>query len=172
MTDTPRREPGPYWIKFCPTDEWEIAEWQGDYWMICESPFNDRHFAEIDERRITREPAPDAGLVAEMRAVLEMVAYRETIDGFTSGHSFWCQICARRAATPNAVVHAPTCILARSLASSETTRLTAAVVEAATVDFQRVSLTSHEDYSAVHIAVAKLNMHLTALRATETEAGR
>jgi uncharacterized protein (DUF433 family) len=52
------REPGWYWVIRKGTADWQIAEWQAEWWLAgCKDEFIDMDLAEIDERRITRGPA-------------------------------------------------------------------------------------------------------------------
>ena len=68
MTDADKaREPGFYWVRSGIDNGMVVAWWLGGMWWL---PGRERYetsteFAEIDERRITREPSED-----EMRARL------------------------------------------------------------------------------------------------------
>lgn len=116
----------------------------------------------------TPSPSPDLAeahaLVAEMRAALEKHAVIRHLP-----HSFICELCGSR--TPisaKEMVHAPSCLLARTASIAETARLKEAVIEAA---FDRKAVYEscyfHEssEYASHEDADRKLEVALDALAA-------
>lgn len=51
------REPGFYWVRFWPDEEWMVAYWGSGKFHVAglAGHFMERNFHEIDERRIVRE---------------------------------------------------------------------------------------------------------------------